>query len=1504
MRYIYGVFLFLFLFAFNANAQYLSTSSTIDITANTTFTGGSLSGSAIVTIKSGAVVTFTGSFSLSNSAQFIIEPGAKVIITTGGLSLSNNAIVTVNGALAVRGGGMSISNNTSISFSGVNKDTIIGNVNFSNNVVTGVGAGTDLYINGNLTASNNSGFDVDGLLAINGSISTSNNTTFTGDGDVTTTGSMVGGNNSNMFGTEPFNCATGPCSGRDFCSAYNNTLSSSTKVGACSGATFTITANTVASSAYLWQSTTSLGSAWSNASGTNNSVNYSSSGLSATTYYRRRMIVSGCTTYSSVVTVYAAPPPAPTASSTPFCGSGTSTLTAYNSPSSYQWYTASSGATSISGATNSTYTTPTISSSTTYYVTSVVGNCESITRTAVTAGPIGPPTVTNNAQCGSGNITLTAFGSPTGVQRWYTAASGGSPVNTTSIYTFWTSTTVTYYVSSVLGACESARVPVTATVLSSLSTPTITTNSPLCAGGTLNLSTGTVAGATYAWTGPNSFTSGAQNPSISPTTTAMSGTYSLTVSASGCTSANATKSVTINTAPAITAQPSTSTQTLCSSATATAISVTATGAGLTYQWYSNTSNSNSGGTIISGATLASYTPSVTGAKYYYCIVSGTCTPAATSNVSGLITINTAPAITAQPSTSTQTLCSSATATAISVTATGAGLSYQWYSNTSNSNSGGTSISGATLASYTPSVTGAKYYYCIVSGTCTPAATSNVSGLITINTVPAAPTAGSNSPVCTGNAINLTASTVSGATYSWTGPNSYTSTTQNPSIASATTAMGGTYSVYSIVSGCTSTAGTVTVTVNTTPSTPSAGSNSPVYEEATINLTASATTPAATSYSWTGPNSFTSSTQNPSITNATIAMGGTYSVTATAANGCTSATGTVVVVVNPLTFSWTGNSNSVWNNTGNWSSGMVPNNTRTVTIPTGRPNYPNLASESGDINNITIQSGASVTIGTGANFTVRGDLTNDGSFTGTGTSRLFLSGSSSGTVSGNSISISNLTMSKSSGSGTLSTTVTVNGAIDLVLGTLNSNGYLILNLDNGYINQGGAGSISGNMTVTRTVSTYRTHYFSVPLDGATVADLTDDAQVFNPTNGMSRLFQYNETTNAWDRITNNVAPLIKGKGYSLYFTAPTVIDITGTYDHSYVHNVTLTNTANTWRFVGNPYPAPINWDAVSGWTKTNLNNAIAFWEGASGQYMYYVAGAGTTAGSLTASSIIPSCVGFWVQTSGTGGATSSLSMTSSVISTTPVVMYRDIDMSNMYSLKLSNGTVTDEAIIRFNDGADPSFEPMVDSKKINNTGTIPSLGSTMLGSTMSINTMPVPTVETEIPLYVKVASNGNYTLTWSNKSNPLYGAQLFLYDKKLGTSTAVVEDVAYTITQSTTDSTNRYVLKLVPAIPITPTTPGTPTTPPQSLTTGTQNALQSSVRVYAKDGKVYVEGVGSGSKEIEGEIITVGGTSLDHFTGVIGEGVSVSRTLTQVSSAVYLVRITSEGQQATYRVVMY
>ena len=109
--------------------------------------------------------------------------------------------------------------------------------------------------------------------------------------------------------------------------------------------------------------------------------------------------------------------------------------------------------------------------------------------------------------------------------------------------------------------------------------------------------------------------------------------------------------------------------------------------------------------------------------------------------------------------------------------------------------------GGTVVSSTSGVAGANTASGLPAGTYTVSMTNTALSCVVTNTVTVTgggvittPTAGSNSPVCVGGTLNLTAAAVAGATYSWTGPNSFGSGIQNPSIAGVSAAAAGTYTV--------------------------------------------------------------------------------------------------------------------------------------------------------------------------------------------------------------------------------------------------------------------------------------------------------------------------------------------------------------------------------------------------------------------------------------------------------------------------------------------------------------------------------------------------------------------------------------------------------------------------------------------------------------------------------------------------------------------------------------
>jgi len=157
---------------------------------------------------------------------------------------------------------------------------------------------------------------------------------------------------------------------------------------------------------------------------------------------------------------------------------------------------------------------------------------------------------------------------------------------------------------------------------------------------------------------------------------------------------------------------------------------------------------------------------------------------------------------------------------------------------------------------------------------------------------APPVASGDALVCRGTNINLFATTVPGATYEWTGPGGFYSTQQNPVRTNVTYADSGDYYVITKLNGCSSKPDTVHTSVKILTPPPGASSNSPVCPGTDIKFTAANINNAT--YNWYGPN-FTSTQQNPVISNATVQQAGDYFAYATV-NGCISDTEKVNVVI--------------------------------------------------------------------------------------------------------------------------------------------------------------------------------------------------------------------------------------------------------------------------------------------------------------------------------------------------------------------------------------------------------------------------------------------------------------------------------------------------------------------------------------------------------------------------------------------------------------------------------
>jgi trimeric autotransporter adhesin len=224
------------------------------------------------------------------------------------------------------------------------------------------------------------------------------------------------------------------------------------------------------------------------------------------------------------------------------------------------------------------------------------------------------------------------------------------------------------------------------------------------------------------------------------------------------------------------------------------------------------------------------------------------------------------------------------------------------------------IQAANAGNYTLTVT-------VSGGSCAGTYTTGAS--LTVGNINQFISASQSTNQCIGGTITLTANLSSGqnygtgTTYSWTGPNGFTSSLRNPLFSNLQAADFGTYTVTSNfpnTTGCSS-AGSLTSTITLTLNSPTATANSRLQGNVLTNntfcpgsnveflATINPNTATVTSYSWTGPNGFSSTNAIPLLSNIQASNAGTYSVTIITGGACAgTATATRTVTVSSTNLS--------------------------------------------------------------------------------------------------------------------------------------------------------------------------------------------------------------------------------------------------------------------------------------------------------------------------------------------------------------------------------------------------------------------------------------------------------------------------------------------------------------------------------------------------------------------------------------------------------------------------
>lgn len=487
---------------------------------------------------------------------------------------------------------------------------------------------------------------------------------------------------------------------------------------------------------------------------------------------------------------------------------------------------------------------------------------------------------TSQSICPAQTATLTAattLGGPTFV--WIpgslsTASIAVSP-SVTTVYT------VTIVGTNTVTGAVTTQTNTSKVTVYAVPAINLTGSSIVCQGNTISLNT-SVGLTSYTWTGPAAFTqtTSVGSLSIPNANIAMIGPYVvLAKTAQGCTT-TATASVDVIPTSSITVTPTIG---VCEGTTVSLTANTAAPSANSYSWAGPATYTS----LIQNPTLSNVIPSQSGIYTVTAnFTSGTTTCSRVNTTS--VTVYALPTLTF---TSNSMVCQGSS---ISLNATSGINSYTWTGPPALNQI--TTTNSLSIPNANTNMSGTYTLVAQTAQSCSATATTSV-GIIGTSSVAVTPTIS----VCQGSSVFLTSNTAvpSANAYSWTGPSGYTSSVQNPTIINAIPNQSGIYTVTAIFTSGSSSCTTLnTTSVTVIGSAPIPLTTIPtVCNNGTINLVAPN---GWSTYSWIGPNGFSSTSQNPSINNANLNDVGTYSLTTTI-SGCASQGTVAINVFAPLNF---------------------------------------------------------------------------------------------------------------------------------------------------------------------------------------------------------------------------------------------------------------------------------------------------------------------------------------------------------------------------------------------------------------------------------------------------------------------------------------------------------------------------------------------------------------------------------------------------------------------------
>ena len=406
------------------------------------------------------------------------------------------------------------------------------------------------------------------------------------------------------------------------------------------------------------------------------------------------------------------------------------------------------------------------------------------------------------------------------------------------------------------------------------------------------------------------------------------------------------------------------------------------------------------------------------------------------------------------------------------------------------------------------------------------------------------------------------------------------------------------------------------------------------------------------------------------------------------------------------------------------------------------------------------------------------------------------------------------------------------------------------------------TVNGTTTIERYTTAGTWHGISGPLDN------DDFNSLYFGGNPEVWGLNYIESTNLYDYESDLATDLGDAKGWMVWVggATPQTFNFTGDLRSS-LTPVSLTNTGpdalHGYNFVGNPYPSAIDWDAASGWTKTNVDAGIWFWNGTN--WSTYVTGSGGTNGGLQYVSLAQ---GFFVQVNAAQGS-GTLGMTNAVQvhNNAPFMKAPASSPTDLIKLRLTDGELSDESIIRLDAEATEGYDGQFDMHKMFSWNEDhPQLYSTA-NNFMTVNVLPKETVM--VPMDVRGLDGNEMTIALEEVTD---FAQVYLSDEYTRNQTNLME-MPYTFIYDASQ-TDRFTIYF--------TVVGT-----------TENQLEN-IRVYSFDQKIRV--IIPMELNAHVEVVNMLGQTVRETDAHLG-----TRDINMDHGGYYLVNITGDNQRITRKV---